>query len=115
MRVAVNVRPLIGTERASGCAPVLECRAPAAGSSGDATIEANGRTFPYDFVYAPGTAEERLYDECVAPLVEGLFKGYNATVLAYGQTGSGKSAYHRAADDASRGCGSDGRGLARGC
>lgn len=32
-----------------------------------------------------------MFDECVAPLVEGLFQGYNATVLAYGQTGSGKT------------------------
>jgi kinesin family protein 4/21/27 len=27
----------------------------------------------------------------VQPLVDGLFKGYNATVFAYGQTGSGKT------------------------
>ncbi|KAG9145978.1 hypothetical protein Leryth_015617 [Lithospermum erythrorhizon] len=32
-----------------------------------------------------------MFEECVAPLVEGLFQGYNATVLAYGQTGSGKT------------------------
>jgi len=32
-----------------------------------------------------------LYPTCVAPLVEALFKGYNATVFAYGQTGSGKT------------------------
>lgn len=29
-----------------------------------------------------------MFDECVAPLVEGLFQGYNATVLAYGQVRS---------------------------
>lgn len=28
-----------------------------------------------------------MFEECVAPLVEGLFQGYNATVLAYGQVG----------------------------
>ncbi|XP_022856590.1 kinesin-like protein KIN-4A, partial [Olea europaea var. sylvestris] len=32
-----------------------------------------------------------MYEECVSPLVDGLFQGYNATVLAYGQTGSGKT------------------------
>nr|GMC76727.1 kinesin-like protein KIN-4A isoform X1 [Ipomoea batatas] len=32
-----------------------------------------------------------MYEECVAPLVDALFEGYNATVLAYGQTGSGKT------------------------
>jgi hypothetical protein len=26
-----------------------------------------------------------MFEECVAPLVDGLFQGYNATVLAYGQ------------------------------
>lgn len=31
-----------------------------------------------------------MYEQCVSPLVEGCFQGYNATVLAYGQTGSGK-------------------------
>ena len=32
-----------------------------------------------------GSPSYGLYDDCVAPLVEALFQGYNATVLAYGQ------------------------------
>lgn len=32
-----------------------------------------------------------VYSRCVAPLVDGFFNGYNATVMAYGQTGSGKT------------------------
>ncbi|XP_031124513.1 kinesin-like protein klp-20 [Ipomoea triloba] len=32
-----------------------------------------------------------MYEECVFPLVDALFEGYNATVLAYGQIGSGKT------------------------
>ncbi|KAK8354411.1 hypothetical protein V6Z12_A05G219600 [Gossypium hirsutum] len=32
-----------------------------------------------------------MFEECIVPLVDGLFQGYNATVLAYGQTGSGKT------------------------
>lgn len=50
--------------------------------------------FRYDHVFAErGVAEPpaSLYDCCVAPLVGGLFEGYNATVFAYGQTGSGKT------------------------
>ena len=49
-------------------------------------------SFAYDHVYGGDCGKEAdvLYDECVAPLVEGLFKGYNATVFAYGQTGSGE-------------------------
>ncbi|XP_041028007.1 kinesin-like protein KIN-4C [Juglans microcarpa x Juglans regia] len=37
-----------------------------------------------------GSPCSALYDDCVAPLVDALFHGYNATVLTYGQTGSGK-------------------------
>jgi hypothetical protein len=33
----------------------------------------------------------KLFNDCVEPLVQGVFNGYNATVLAYGQTGSGKT------------------------
>ncbi|EFN59675.1 hypothetical protein CHLNCDRAFT_15412, partial [Chlorella variabilis] len=48
--------------------------------------------FTFDHVFGEGAeAAHSLYGKCVAPLVEGLFKGYNATVFAYGQTGSGKT------------------------
>ncbi|RNA14302.1 Chromosome-associated kinesin KIF4A, partial [Brachionus plicatilis] len=32
-----------------------------------------------------------IYEAFVQPLLDALFKGYNATVLANGQTGSGKT------------------------
>ena len=52
----------------------------------------DGPTFTYDYVYGGGGASpDRLYDQCVQPLVAGLFKGYNACCFAYGQTGSGKT------------------------
>lgn len=43
-------------------------------------------TFTYDNVYGSGGGDDaaNLYPDCVEPLVEGLFKGYNATVFAYG-------------------------------
>ncbi|EFJ17816.1 hypothetical protein SELMODRAFT_2601, partial [Selaginella moellendorffii] len=48
--------------------------------------------FTFDRVYGGGgTAPPFIFDQCVLPLVEGLFQGYNATVFAYGQTGSGKT------------------------
>lgn len=45
--------------------------------------------FTYDHVFGgeDGADPDQLYPKCVAPLVEGLFRGYNATVFAYGQTG----------------------------
>lgn len=43
-------------------------------------------TFTYDFVFGSGGYPSlEIYDHCVAPLVDALFNGYNATVLAYGQ------------------------------
>lgn len=55
-------------------------------------MAAGGHSFTFDHVYGAGGKVPRdLYAHCVEPLVEGLFKGYNATVFAYGQTGSGKT------------------------
>lgn len=52
---------------------------------------AGANSFTYDHVFGgQGDPEESLYSNCVEPLVDGLFKGYNATVFAYGQTGSGE-------------------------
>ncbi|KAF7236757.1 Chromosome-associated kinesin KIF4 [Varanus komodoensis] len=49
------------------------------------------KPFTYDYVFDPSTEQEEVFNSCVVPLVRGVFKGYNATVLAYGQTGSGKT------------------------
>lgn len=49
-------------------------------------MQIGSHSFTYDYVYG-GMASpySALYDDCVAPLVDALFRGYNATVLAYGQ------------------------------
>ena len=64
-----------------------------------AQIAIGANCFNYDFAFgSPGGAPPaELYQQCVQPLVEGLFKGYNATVFAYGQTGSGKTCASAAA------------------
>ncbi|KAH0900923.1 hypothetical protein HID58_040426, partial [Brassica napus] len=55
-------------------------------------VHVGSHTFMYDFVFGnAGLPSSQIYHRCVAPLVEDLFKGYNATVLAYGQTASGKT------------------------
>lgn len=52
---------------------------------------AGANSYTYDYVFGGGgQGPDQLYDSCVLPLVDGLFKGYNATVFAYGQTGSGE-------------------------
>ncbi|XVF59373.1 hypothetical protein PTKIN_Ptkin07bG0270600 [Pterospermum kingtungense] len=57
-----------------------------------AEVQIGSHSFTFDHVYGNGGApSSSMFEECVAPLVDGLFQGYNATVLAYGQTGSGKT------------------------
>ena len=46
----------------------------------------------FDHVYgSTGSPSSAIFEECVAPLVDGLFHGHNTAVLAYEQTGYGKS------------------------
>ncbi|CAI0405759.1 unnamed protein product [Linum tenue] len=87
VKVALHVRPLVPDERAQGC---RECVAVVPGKP---QVQIGGsHSFTFDNVYGSGgSSPSAMYEECVAPLVDGLFQGYNATVLAYGQTGSGKT------------------------
>ncbi|KAL5753019.1 hypothetical protein ACOSP7_023194 [Xanthoceras sorbifolium] len=86
VKVAVHVRPLIGDERVQGCKECVTVtpRKP--------QVQIGAHSFTFDHVYGNGGCpSSSMFGECIAPLVDGLFQGYNATVLAYGQTGSGKT------------------------
>lgn len=49
-------------------------------------VQIGAHSFTFDHVYgSTGSPSSAMFDECVASLVDGLFQGYNATVLAYGQ------------------------------
>ena len=49
-------------------------------------VQISNHSFTFDHVYgSTGSSSSSIFDECVSPLVDGLFQGYNATVLAYGQ------------------------------
>lgn len=49
-------------------------------------VQIGTHSFTFDHVYgSTGSSPSAMFEECVAPLVDGLFQGYNATVLAYGQ------------------------------
>ncbi|XP_023523957.1 kinesin-like protein KIN-4A [Cucurbita pepo subsp. pepo] len=86
VKVAVNIRPLIGDERLLGCKDCVTV------ISGKPQVQIGSHSFTFDHVYgSTGSPPSSLFEECVSPLVDGLFQGYNATVLAYGQTGSGKT------------------------
>lgn len=49
-------------------------------------VQIGSHSFTFDHVYGNGgSPSSEMFEECVAPLVDGLFQGFNATVLAYGQ------------------------------
>ncbi|KAK7410465.1 hypothetical protein VNO78_01265 [Psophocarpus tetragonolobus] len=86
VRVAVNIRPLITSELLLGCTDCISV------VPGEPQVQIGSHSFTYDYVYGnAGPPSSGIYHDCVAPLVDALFHGYNATVLAYGQTGSGKT------------------------
>ncbi|XP_054797940.1 kinesin-like protein KIN-4A isoform X1 [Prosopis cineraria] len=86
VKVAVHVRPLISDEKLQGCKDCVIV------VPGKPQVQIGAHSFTFDHVYgSTGSPSSSMFEECVAPLVDGLFQGYNATVLAYGQTGSGKT------------------------
>ncbi|KAG1326988.1 kinesin-like protein KIN-4C [Cocos nucifera] len=86
VKVAVNIRPLITTELLIGCADCVTV------VPGEPQVQIGSHSFTYDHVYgSSGSPSSLIFEECVLPLIDALFRGYNATVLAYGQTGSGKT------------------------
>ncbi|KAJ8266922.1 hypothetical protein GJAV_G00136210 [Gymnothorax javanicus] len=86
VRVALRCRPLVPKEVNEGCQTCLTFV-----PGEPQIIVGNDKAFTYDYVFDPMTEQEEVYNTSVSPLLSGLFKGYNATVLAYGQTGSGKT------------------------
>uniref|UniRef100_A0A0D9VKX5 Kinesin motor domain-containing protein n=1 Tax=Leersia perrieri TaxID=77586 RepID=A0A0D9VKX5_9ORYZ len=86
VKVAVNIRPLITPELLLGCTDCVTV------TPGEPQVQIGPHVFTYDNVYgSTGTPSSSIFEECVNPLIDALFRGYNATVLAYGQTGSGKT------------------------
>eukprot|EP00873_Tetraselmis_striata_P008985 jgi/Tetstr1/429249/TSEL_001911.t2 len=86
--VVVHVRPLVGRELELGCSRCLKVD----DEGTEVSVPAADKTFSFDQVFGVGGVPAgQLYPQHVAPLVAGVFDGFNATVLAYGQTGSGKT------------------------
>nr|XP_027192618.1 kinesin-like protein KIN-4A isoform X1 [Cicer arietinum] len=86
VKVALHIRPLIADERQQGCSQCVSV------NHGKPQVQIGSHSFTFDHVYGNGgSPSSEMFEECVAPLVDGLFQGFNATVLAYGQTGSGKT------------------------
>ncbi|OXB72266.1 UNVERIFIED_CONTAM: hypothetical protein H355_003799 [Colinus virginianus] len=86
VKVAVRIRPQLSKEKIEGC---HICTSVTPGEP--QVLLGKDKAFTYDFVFDLDTWQEQIYTTCVGKLIEGCFKGYNATVLAYGQTGAGKT------------------------
>ncbi|KAJ8348529.1 hypothetical protein SKAU_G00271180 [Synaphobranchus kaupii] len=86
VRVALRCRPLVPKEVNEGCQTCLTFV-----PGEPQVIVGNDKAFTYDYVFDPMAEQEEVFNSSVSPLLSGLFRGYNATVLAYGQTGSGKT------------------------
>ncbi|XP_028633120.1 chromosome-associated kinesin KIF4A-like [Grammomys surdaster] len=86
VRVALRCRPLVPKEIGEGCQVCLSFV-----PGKPQVVIGTDKSFTYDFVFDPSTEQEEVFNTAVEPLIKGIFKGYNATVLAYGQTGSGKT------------------------
>ncbi|XP_041657997.1 kinesin family member 4 isoform X2 [Cheilinus undulatus] len=86
VRVALRCRPLVPKEISEGCQCCLTFV-----PGEPQVIVGTEKAFTYDYVFDPTAEQEEVYSTAVSSLLNGLFKGYHATVLAYGQTGSGKT------------------------
>lgn len=86
VKVALRIRPLVPKERGDGCTECLRSV-----KSEPQVILGKDKCFTYDYVFSQSAPQIDVYEQAVQPLLDSLFKGYNATVLAYGQTGSGKT------------------------
>ncbi|KAM4660117.1 chromosome-associated kinesin KIF4A isoform 2-T5 [Amazona ochrocephala] len=86
VRVALRCRPLVPKEISEGCQTCLSFV-----PGEPQVVVGDDKLFTYDYVFDPSVEQEEVFNTAVSPLIRGIFKGYNATVLAYGQTGSGKT------------------------
>lgn len=96
IQVAVRGRPLSDSEdlrRKQRCATIEKGGAVQVGRSPADANHLVPRTCPrfiFDSGFNETSRQEELF-EWVIPAVEGLFDGYNGSIMAYGQTGSGKT------------------------
>lgn len=86
VKVALRVRPQSDMEILQSC---IECIR--AYPNINQVIVNDKRPFTFDYVYDTKSKQEEIFHTSVIPLIDGCFKGNNATIFAYGQTGSGKT------------------------
>lgn len=73
--VAVRCRPLMGRE-------ITINRRCLSFQPQDNAIIVGDKTFVFETIFGEKSTQEEIYNSCVGPLIEGCFKGLNATVFA---------------------------------
>ncbi|EHB07405.1 Chromosome-associated kinesin KIF4A [Heterocephalus glaber] len=73
VKVALRCHPLVSKEISEGCHMCLSFV-----PGEPQVLVGNDKSFTYDFVFDPSTKQEEVFNTAVAPLIKGVFKGYNA-------------------------------------
>lgn len=47
--------------------------------------------FNFDYAFGMDTEQKEVFEVVARPVIDGVFEGWNGTILAYGQTSSGKT------------------------
>ncbi|XP_040212615.1 kinesin-like protein KIF19 [Rana temporaria] len=98
--VALRIRPFnqVEIERGVECITyklseqILLLKDPSGGSEDFLRAKrSRDRTFVFDAVFDQDATQEQVYESTTKNLVDGIVRGYNATVFAYGPTGTGKT------------------------
>ncbi|KAL1522454.1 hypothetical protein AB1Y20_017442 [Prymnesium parvum] len=92
VKVVVRCRPLNSTEIQDGRTQIVQMD----GRVGTVAVtvpksQEPPKTFTFDAVYPPNTAQEFIYQGTAKPILDSVMEGYNGTIFAYGQTGTGKT------------------------
>lgn len=90
IKVAVRLRPMSSKEKASGFKSVVEIDQQ---NSSVSLLNEQGQpvSFTFDYAFPDNIAQEDVYEQTAAGIVNGVLEGYNGTIFAYGQTGTGKT------------------------
>jgi hypothetical protein len=95
VKVGVRCRPPFEEEDPlnPNAPPVVACIAGDGLGKVQLTLDPQGsmRDFFFDYVFAPGSTQDEVYDTVASPIVSDVLRGFNGTVIAYGQTGTGKT------------------------
>lgn len=104
IKVVVRVRPFVKREKESGADNLISMDEqsttikPPSGAAANARNPTEPRTFTFDRSFdshdpkSPRfAAQDTVYSEIGAEMLQHNFEGYNSCIFAYGQTGSGKS------------------------